>query len=291
MTGYGRASGAVGEAKLTVEASTVNRRGFELNVSAPQEWSSGLERLVAGWGREAVSRGRLSLSFQLPQGRGSNAFTWDAAGMATSLQKLARQADSLGLPFAPGGDVLLRLAELHRTSQEGLPSLEDASVHKALQTIVKTALGQLVAMRETEGAFLKADLRMRLGLLEKLSLRIQALGKGETPRHRELLFSRLQQAGLSLDPTDERVLKEMALFADRCDISEETTRLHSHFAQFNACLDEGGEVGRKLDFLCQEIHREFNTIGSKACHVDITRCVIEGKNELERIREQVQNVE
>ena len=111
------------------------------------------------------------------------------------------------------------------------------------------------------------------------------------PRYRELLLSRLEQTKLDLDLSDERVLKEIALFADKCDTSEECTRLVSHFEQFRECLDEGSPVGRKLEFILQEINREFNTVGSKANQIEISRLVIEAKNELERIREQIQNVE
>jgi uncharacterized protein (TIGR00255 family) len=111
------------------------------------------------------------------------------------------------------------------------------------------------------------------------------------PAYRELLLQRLQRAGLELDVTDERVLKEVAIFADRCDISEERTRLLSHFEQFSKCLAGGSPVGRKLDFIVQEMHRELNTMGSKASQPAISQAVIEAKNELERIREQIQNIE
>jgi uncharacterized protein (TIGR00255 family) len=106
-----------------------------------------------------------------------------------------------------------------------------------------------------------------------------------------LLFNRLRDAGLELDPADDRVLKELAMFADRCCISEELTRLDAHLGRFREFLDSGEPVGRALDFLCQEIHREWNTIGSKANNPSIAATVIDAKTELEKIREQVQNVE
>ena len=106
-----------------------------------------------------------------------------------------------------------------------------------------------------------------------------------------MLMQRLTQAGLSLELTDERVLKEIAIFADKADISEELTRLESHLVQFRECLDAGSPVGRKLEFILQEVNREFNTIGSKAGNIEVSRLVIEAKNEIERIREQIQNIE
>ena len=104
-------------------------------------------------------------------------------------------------------------------------------------------------------------------------------------------MQRLAQTDLPLDLSDERVLKEIAIFADKCDISEEVTRLESHFQQFRECLEQAGPVGRKLEFIIQEVNREFNTIGSKANNIEISRLVIEAKNEIERIREQIQNIE
>ncbi len=131
----------------------------------------------------------------------------------------------------------------------------------------------------------------RIEILKKLSGEIAPLAPASIVRYREGLHARLKQIGLQIDLNDERVLREIALFADRCDITEELTRLGSHFDQLEKILADDSPAGRKLDFLCQEIHREFNTVGSKAQHLDITKRVLEAKNELERIREQVQNVE
>jgi uncharacterized protein (TIGR00255 family) len=291
MTGYGRASLALGDAELTIEANAVNRRGLETAISAPPEWSTALERLGAAWVREFASRGKVTLSFRFCATATAAALAWDAAAVAASLRKLAAQASALGASFAPDAALLLRLAELHRAQRETLPDPNEPETQAALASAARAALSGLVAMRETEGAFLAEDLLARVATLEGLLARVEALGDGAVARYREALFERLRQAGLALDLGDERVLREIALFADRCDIAEETTRLRSHFAQFRACVAEGVDVGRKLDFLCQEINRELNTIGSKANLVEITRHVIDAKNELERVREQVQNVE
>ena len=117
------------------------------------------------------------------------------------------------------------------------------------------------------------------------------MATGRPQRQRELLLKRLGESGLEIDLNDERVVRELALFADRCDISEELTRLQSHFDKFRSYLDNGEPCGRPLDFLCQELFREFNTIGSKANDADIAQTVVEAKTELEKIREQVQNLE
>jgi len=149
----------------------------------------------------------------------------------------------------------------------------------------------LIAARQREGDALKRDMAARIALLKKVSVEIAPLAPTSIERYREGLHARLKQIGLEIDLNDERVLREIALFADRCDIAEELTRLASHLEQFEKILAEVGPVGRKLDFLCQEIHRELNTVGSKSQHLDITRRILDAKNELERIREQVQNVE
>ena len=146
-------------------------------------------------------------------------------------------------------------------------------------------------MRLQEGAALAEDLRERIAELEAFRKQIEKNASGSTQRYRNALLERLKQLDLELDISDERVLKEVAIYADRSDISEETTRLSSHFEQFLGFLSADEATGRKMDFLCQEIHREFNTTGSKSNDIEITRLVIEGKNALERIREQVQNIE
>ena len=146
-------------------------------------------------------------------------------------------------------------------------------------------------MRAKEGSALLADFLARL---EKLKLAMETIATRApqvTPVYREQLLQRLRQAGLELDITDERVLKEVALFADRCDVTEEITRLRSHFKQLQDLLTSKGEIGRKAEFILQEIGREIHTIGSKANDLAISQQVIEFKNELERVREQIANVE
>lgn len=290
MTGYGRASLRVGNTDLSVEINAVNRRGLEVFVSGPEEWT-GLERVVTPWVREKCERGKVAVSVRVQAGAAETAsFSWDREAVSATLRRLEREALDMGVPFAGDSHLMLRLAELHRARREGLPSVDDEAVQGALRTAVDGALDALVAMRVKEGAALEADLRARLGTLAGLVEVIRTHSADNVTRYREALLNRLRQSGLELNPDDERVLKELALFADRCDIVEELTRLGSHFAQFTACFGEKA-VGRKLDFLCQEINREFNTVGSKANRVEITRAVIEAKNELERIREQMANVE
>jgi uncharacterized protein (TIGR00255 family) len=146
-------------------------------------------------------------------------------------------------------------------------------------------------MRGTEGAALLVDFLARVAMIRRHHALIAERAPSVSPQYRDLLLQRLRQAGLTLELSDERVLKEVALFADRCDVTEELTRLGSHLDQLEALLRSDGEIGRKAEFILQEIGREVHTIGSKANDLVISRSVIDLKNELERIREQVANVE
>jgi len=152
-------------------------------------------------------------------------------------------------------------------------------------------LKSFVEMRGKEGSALLADFLARLAILQNHTAAIAERAPQVPKNYREQLMQRLRQAGLELDLNDDRVLKEIALFADRCDIAEELTRLRSHFEQFTALLKSSGEIGRKSEFILQEMGREVHTIGSKANDLVISRAVIELKNELERVREQIANVE
>jgi uncharacterized protein (TIGR00255 family) len=204
------------------------------------------------------------------------------------LNNLKAFAQAQGLDFKPDCNLLLDLARSVK-ERSSLPDWKD--LKDSLQEAFKAALADIHAMRQQEGAALANDLKERIAELEAFRKQIEKNATGGTQRYRDALLERLKQLELELDASDERVLKEVAIFADRSDISEETTRLASHFEQFLGFLNADKATGRKMDFLCQEIHREFNTTGSKSNDIEVTRLVIEGKNALERIREQVQNIE
>ena len=160
-----------------------------------------------------------------------------------------------------------------------------------LRKAVRDALGDMLAMRTKEGAHLKVDLQKRISAMQGAVKTIAKQAPKTAARYRELLHDRLRGAGLDLDVEDERVVREVVVYADRIDITEELTRLQSHFGQFDDCAKSKQPVGRTLDFLSQEMNREINTIGSKANDAAISRLVVTLKTELEKFREQVQNVE
>ncbi|MED6299645.1 MAG: YicC/YloC family endoribonuclease, partial [Verrucomicrobiota bacterium] len=168
---------------------------------------------------------------------------------------------------------------------------EPEDVWPFVEKALKESLSKLLEMRSTEGAHLKSDLESRLAILKGFLQQIAEQAPSVVKRYRENLMKRLDAAGIELNLDDERLIKEIGLFADRCDISEEITRLESHFAQCHKYFTSDEAVGRPLDFLIQEMGREINTIGSKANDASIAQIIVESKTELEKIREQIQNIE
>ena len=287
MTGYGRGTVSGNGLELVVELTSVNRRNLDVAFSLPKEWH-GLERPLGEQIRKRIQRGRVQATMQIERGGQEEAIQWDEERVALTLSRLADLAEAQGIPFKPDAQVLFQIAVAHREAAD-LPSPEE--ILSLARGAVNEGLDQLTQMRLEEGKALETDLRERCGLLIKRIEEVRFASGKLVPNYREELMRRLKQAGLELDLEDERLLKEIAIFADRCDISEEITRIESHLEQFRTSLEEEGPIGRKLEFILQEINREFNTVGSKANSLEITRAVIESKNEIERMREQLQNVE
>jgi uncharacterized protein (TIGR00255 family) len=286
MTGFGRAEINLPAARLSVEIATVNQKNLQVSVFGPEAWPA-LESAASGWIRARLQRGKVTA--RVTQAAASTTHRqWDAEAVAASLEELAKLATRCGVKFSPDGELLLRLAENSRRPAVVMPDF--AEVEAVVRSAFEEALGNLVVMRQAEGAALAKDLNQRLAKMAEMVAGMEQAEKAAPGRHRDALLKRLKDAGLALDFNDERVLKELALFADRSDITEEVVRLKSHIAQFSAELGQPNG-GRKLDFLIQELLREINTIGSKASEIATTKLVLESKTEIERIREQVQNLE
>jgi uncharacterized protein (TIGR00255 family) len=287
MTGYGRASAPLGARTLTIQVSSVNRKSLDLTVSIPESWES-MEPNVGELVRKYAVRGKVHVDIEATGSTGATDFAWDETATADLVQRLREFAARSGIDFRPTPELLWQIANSQR--KEG-----DLGTSEAVQPVVlatlESALVQFAEMRAREGATLLADLLARLQLLRNHVAAVAERAPQVPRNYREQLLLRLRQAGLELNIEDERVLKEIAIFADRCDVSEELTRLHSHLEQFTAHLQGSGEIGRKAEFILQEMGREVHTIGSKANDLTISRNVIELKNELERIREQMANVE
>ena len=285
MTGFGRGSASFGTHALTVQVNSVNRRGLDLTMSLPDAWEA-LEAPVAEAVRKVVARGKVHVVVEVDGGGAAS--EWDEAAVGETLDRLAELAKARGVTFAPTAELLW---EIVRT-QGGDAALGAADeAWPAVEQALNAALRGLAAMRAREGEALLVDF---LGRIEKLHTGVEAIA-ARAPQvpasYRDQLLQRLRGMNLDLDLSDDRVLKEVALFADRADVTEELTRLRSHLGQLRDLLRGDGEVGRKAEFILQEIGREIHTIGSKANDLAISQRVIDLKNELERVKEQIANVE
>ncbi len=287
MTGYGRATATIGNDSLTIQVSSVNRKTLDLTMKLPDAWES-LEPAIGEIARRHASRGKVHVDIELTGAPGTRQDVWDEAGAAEAVRRLAAFAGAQGVAFAPTPELLWDIARSQRKADD-FPSAEMAQ--PVVFATLETALQAFAAMRAKEGETLLGDFLARIAILKKQVDTVATRAPAVPALYREQLLQRLRTAGLELNVEDERVLKEIALFADRCDVTEELTRLGSHLGQFETLLKSGGEIGRKSEFILQEIGREVNTIGSKANDLTISRAVIELKNELERIREQIANVE
>ena len=287
MTGFGRGEATSSAFHAEVEASSVNRKQAEVSLSLPR----GLAELEPSLRKQALthfSRGRVNLAIKLTAlDASSSTLTIDTAKAQALKLAFEQLSQDLGQKFELTTQDFLRQSEQFLIEK----GYDCDQVLPAITPALTQALEALTITRGEEGQALKVDLAQRLATLQTLTEQVTAIAPTVPVRQRELLTQRLKEANLDIDPSDERVLKEIALFCDRCDISEEVTRLAAHFQKFNELLSATEPVGRPLDFLCQELNREFNTIGSKANNSEIAHHIVSAKTELEKIREQVQNIE
>lgn len=288
MTGYGRGEATRTGWKFVVELSSVNRKQGEVSVHLPREFIE-LEPRIRDEVNAKLSRGRVTVVVAVHRSEGMTRRLIVDEGLVRQYHATFRKvARKLGVSEEVPLAAIFALPEVTR--------VEDAQVDveafwRAIRAALRQALKAMVAMREAEGEALLRDIVRRLEGLSRSIARIAATAPQVPARYREQLHARLRDAGVDFPLDDERILREMALFADKCDISEEITRLRSHLEQCASLLDSREPVGRTLDFLAQEMYREINTIGSKANDVGISQEAVRFKAELERVREQVQNIE
>jgi uncharacterized protein (TIGR00255 family) len=286
MTGYGRGSAPLPGGTVTAQVSSVNRRSLDLSVKLPPDWES-LETEVADQVRRVAARGKVHVDIEFAGGGGDES-GWSEASVGAVLDRLADLADKRHIRFEPTAELLWQVANSQRTGAD-LPTADQARA--AVLSALDQALRAFAAMRAKEGEALFVDFIERLGTCARHLDAVASRAPAVAPAYRAQLLKRLREGGLELNVEDERVLREIALFADRCDVSEEVTRFRSHLEQLSGHLKSDDEIGRKADFILQEMGREANTIGSKANDLAISKAVIELKNELEKIREQMANVE
>ena len=287
MTGFGAGRGVAGGEELDVEVKSVNHKYCEVKVRLPRELAA-LELEVTRAVKDRLARGGVEAVARRAAGGAGLAPRVDLGLAEAYARAFAELRDRLGLA---GGATLSDVANAEGVIRLDERQVDLASAREALLAGLARALDALVAMRAREGEALARDLEARLATVEELVARVVAIAPRVVEHHRQRLAERIEEltGGVPLDPA--RLAQEVALFADRADVAEEITRLRSHVAQVRALLAGGEPAGRKLDFLVQEMHREANTIGSKSQSVDAAGLVVALKAEVERMREQVQNVE
>lgn len=287
MTGFGRAEITLDNWTIKVELKSVNHRYLDVNIRLPRTYQV-LEETILQLVKDHVSRGRVEIYLTIEELVQRDRTVKIDAGIVRGLveQWTSYQAE-LKLPEL-NLEQILQVPDVIKISDQGI---ELDELQPAVTEAVRVGLEQLNNMRHMEGDKLTTDLVEKLNLIEQYIVEIETYAPDVVNDYRQRLQERMQDLLSGTSLSEERFVTEVALFADRSSIDEELVRLHSHIQQFNTSLRQDGVVGRKLDFLIQEMNREVNTIGSKANDLRIAKLVVELKSELERLREQVQNLE
>lgn len=288
MTGYGRGEAFLDGSRIIVELQSINRKQSDIALSMPRSLQA-LEPKIREKLQTKIARGRLNASIQIetpPTQLGESAINEPLA--AAYLAAINRLKDSLQLTGEVTLDLVLKAPGVLQTPTQ---NLDPEACWPSLESALQKALEGLLAMRKTEGQNLAADLQSRLNFLIDRSSQIQTRAPEISKNYRAQLLERIRSADFTAPIEEERILREVILFADKSDISEELTRFNSHAIQFAQLLKKNEPVGRTLEFLTQEIARELNTLSTKSNDAQISHWVVQSKAELEKIREQLLNIE
>ncbi len=288
MTGYGRARGTIDGKEISVEVRAVNHRYLDVNIKCPRAYNF-IEEALKKAAAERIARGKVDIFVQI-SGVSADDIT---ISVNTELAKhymnaLRELSEATGL----AQDIsLLALAKMPEVLIEKQAEPDTEKITASITEIFHEAAGEFDAMRLAEGERMAADIQMRGQVIVSLLEQVEARAPQRTMEYREKLGKRMQELLADTMIDEQRLLTEVAVFADRTAIDEETVRLRSHLSQMEQMLKDEKPIGRKLDFLVQEMNRESNTIGSKANDVTLSKIVVELKSEIEKIREQIQNIE
>ena len=288
MTGYGRAVETIGNREYTVELRSVNNRYLDCSVRLPRMLSF-TEEAVKQAVKQSISRGKVDVFISVrSEGGEETCVSLNESVLEGYLTAMRRMVSDFGVADDINVSTVSRLPEVFTIER---PQLDEEQLQNELMSVVKNALEGYDAMRCTEGQALEQDLRSRGQTILALVAEVEQGNAQTVIDYRERLTAKLQEVLENRSIDESRILTEAAIFADKVAVDEETVRLRSHLEQMNTMLTTGGAVGRKLDFLLQEMNREANTIGSKCTDVKLARIVVDIKAELEKIREQTQNIE
>ena len=288
MTGYGRAVETVNSREFTVELRSVNNRYLDCTVKLPRSVSFA-EEAVKQAVKASISRGKVDVYITIRSENGADAqVTLNTAMVEGYLAAMEQMAEKYPVKNDISVSLLSRMPEVFSVEK---PEVDEEQLLADLMSVVNKALEGYDAMRAREGQALENDLRSRGATIEGLVSQVEAGNAQTVIDYRARLEAKLREVLASTTIDEGRILTEAAIFADKVAVDEETVRLRSHLQQMYSMLTTGGAVGRKLDFLLQEMNREANTIGSKCTDVRLARIVVDIKAELEKIREQTQNIE
>ena len=288
MTGYGRSRQVLDGREITVEIRSVNHRYLEYSARIPRMYGY-LEEKLKTFLQSSVSRGKVEVTVTIQNLTGGDTVVQINQALAKGyLDAMRSQAESLGLKDDLTLSTLTRFNDVFT-----LQKLEEDQqvVWNSVQQVARQALDQFLEMRRREGERLKLDLLQKLELLNGHVAAVEEQSPKTVAAYRERLLQKMEELLADRCIDQQRILLEAGLYAKKIAVDEETVRLKSHLEQFAQMMEQSGPVGRKLDFLVQEINRETNTIGSKAQDLAVTRRVVEMKSEIEKIREQIQNIE
>lgn len=288
MTGYGRGEALLHQHAIVVELRSVNNRYLDCSVRLPRVYACA-EDAVQSEVKAAVSRGKVEVNVTVDaSGSDAVSVTLNQPVAAGYLKALREMGETFGLRDDVSVSLLSRLPDVFRVERapENLEQLTED-----IRQVTRMALTDFNAMRAREGEKLAEDLLGRLDTLEGYTCQVEARSPETVTAYRERLTVKLREVLEDRQIDDARILTEAAIFADKVAVAEETVRLHSHINQFRGMIRQGGVIGRKLDFLIQEMNRETNTTGSKCNDLQLSTIVVDMKAELEKLREQVQNVE
>lgn len=289
MTGYGKGEASSSGFRIKVELKSVNNRYLDITVKLPR-YLIYLEESIKKLIKEKLGRGKVDVFINLDFESISSLEVKVDIPLAMNFKNaLSDLKDQLQIEDSIRLSNILSIPDVIRTEKR---DLDEASVWETLRSAIDSALSQIVVMRESEGQQLKHDMLEKLGKIEEITSEVKIRSPLVVEEYRRKLNERI--AALLEEPAiidQDRLAMEVAVYADKSSIDEELTRMNSHIAQFRSIIEEDGAVGRKLDFLIQEFNREVNTIGSKSSDSIIVNKVVDLKSEIEKIREQVQNIE
>lgn len=288
MTGYGREQLVIEQRDITVEIKSVNHRYYEFSARVPRAYGY-LEEKLKSFVKGSIARGKVEVSITINNLNGKevniNIDKLMAAGYVSALREANNE---LGLTDDITLSTIIRFSDIFNVQKV---AEDEEKIWNDVKCTAESALAKFVEMREREGCQLKNDLLIKVSNIENTLEIVEESAPITAELYREKLYAKLQEVLSDSNIDEQRVITEAAIFAEKIAIDEEIVRLKSHISQFRELLETDDPVGRKLDFLVQEINREINTIGSKAQDVKITKCVVDMKSEVEKIREQIQNIE